>query len=159
MEVMIWSSLGRILPWISDKLGYFLTIRNVIINDSLKKFAGTLACDILHRRIQFDVSTFQNLLQTVYFQAAFLSQSFTVTSNFSQFPLFPAWDIASLQQTRRSKSAIHSASFTSVLHPGNAFMRAAFRMMTFRSINSNRLYSGFQNTPVLSMAIIYSLIM
>jgi hypothetical protein len=51
----------------------------------------------------------------------------------------------------RSKSAIHSASFTSVFRPGTVLMCAALTTYT-SSTPSIRLYGAFQNTPVDSMA-------
>ena len=53
-----------------------------------------------------------------------------------------------------SKSAIHSASFWSVLRPGTAFICAAFTTMADISCDSSTLYSGFQYDAVLSMATI-----
>ena len=49
------------------------------------------------------------------------------------------------------RSAIHSASFTSVLRPGTALMWCAFTTHTVNR-SSNRLTIGFQYTPVLSIA-------
>ena len=42
------------------------------------------------------------------------------------------------------RSAIHSASFTSVLRPGTAFIWRAFTTIAFSSQDSRMLYRGFQ---------------
>jgi hypothetical protein len=51
----------------------------------------------------------------------------------------------------RSRSAIHSQSRTSVLRPGTFLMCCALTTST-SSVPSSRLYSGFQYTPVDSIA-------
>jgi hypothetical protein len=50
-----------------------------------------------------------------------------------------------------SKSAIHSASFTSVLRPGT-FLTCCALATTISNAPSRMAYTGFQYTPVLSMA-------
>src|SRR5215831_9026378 len=50
-----------------------------------------------------------------------------------------------------NKSAIHSASFTSVLRPGTFLMRWALATVSSKS-PSRMAYTGFQYTPVDSMA-------
>src|SRR5947209_12098361 len=57
-----------------------------------------------------------------------------------------------LSKPCRSKSASHWVSLTYVLRPGTAFICCALTKITCRP-SSNRLKTGRQNTPVLSIAI------
>ena len=79
-------------------LGDLITVWNIIINNPLEKFTGTFAGDVFHYRIQLDIGTFQNFLQTVYFPAAFFRQAFAVTGDLTQFTLLPVRNIAGFQQ-------------------------------------------------------------
>ena len=83
-----------------NHLGYLLlTGGDVIFNDLFQQFSGALSVDVFDNRVQFDVGALQDFLQTVGFSASFLCQAFSVTGNFTQFPLLPAGDITCFQQS------------------------------------------------------------
>ena len=78
--------------------------------------------DVSDHALQLDIGALQSFLQFVGRLAAFGRQAAAMGSELAQVTLLSPGNEAGTQRPWRSKSAIHSASWTSVFLPGTAFI-------------------------------------
>lgn len=134
-----------------DQPGDLVSVRQIIHNDFLKQLPGIDTVAVPHYAGQFDIgpsiwSWFNSRLRSSIRLFRYWSSS--RSSRCSCPEMKPA-----LSKLCRSRSAIHFASYTSILLPGSAFMCDALTTMALNP-SGQKMYISFQYTPVLSTAII-----